>query len=296
VNRKTLLPITVATLVIAVFATVYTLWNPRPPALAPSPIPNGYTAFEQAGSLVQKQTSDFATMSQEQLSSLRDANSNALQIARLGLGQKARASIGASLQQREDHFLKLPRLKLTAQAFAAEGRLAEMEQRTNDAARAYLDAARLGINSRRGGLLLDALVGIAIESIGTSQLQKMVPGLDAKTSGQLARELEALDANKESWEQILQNEQYWSRRMSPGFNHRLAELFLHKQLSADRAKAEKRFNAQQTKTRRLVIDLAAHAYELDKAHRPANINDLVPVYLKAVPQDPISGKNMTLTP
>jgi competence protein ComGC len=60
--------------------------------------------------------------------------------------------------------------------------------------------------------------------------------------------------------------------------------------------AEQRFNKQVAQTRQLLIDLAARAYELDKGHRPANLNDLVPDYLKAIPQDPLTGTNMTYTP
>jgi hypothetical protein len=35
---------------------------------------------------------------------------------------------------------------------------------------------------------------------------------------------------------------------------------------------------------------------LDKGHRPANLADLVPDYLKAVPQDPFTGTNMVYLP
>jgi hypothetical protein len=35
---------------------------------------------------------------------------------------------------------------------------------------------------------------------------------------------------------------------------------------------------------------------LDKGHRPANLNDLVPDYLKAIPQDPLTGTNMVHLP
>jgi hypothetical protein len=41
-----------------------------------------------------------------------------------------------------------------------------------------------------------------------------------------------------------------------------------------------------------MIALAARAYELDKGHRPASATDLVPDYLKAVPQDPATGTNI----
>ncbi len=45
-----------------------------------------------------------------------------------------------------------------------------------------------------------------------------------------------------------------------------------------------------------MIDIAARAYELEKKQPPASIADLVPDYLKAVPQDPLTGTNMVYSP
>src|SRR6185437_10744518 len=166
----------------------------------------------------------------------------------------------------------------------------------NDAAQAYVDAARLGINCRQGGNEIDGLMGMTIEAMGTYELQKVMPNLDTKTSAALAKQLEAAQLNQESWEQILQNEKYWMHRAYPDLRYRIAALFRWKATKTEDAKMEKKFNAQQNKTRRLMLDLAAHAYQLDKGHRPTNVTDLVPGYLKASPIDPLTGKEMTLTP
>jgi hypothetical protein len=45
-----------------------------------------------------------------------------------------------------------------------------------------------------------------------------------------------------------------------------------------------------------LINLAARAYELDKGKPPESLADLVPDYLKAVPQDPFTGTNMIYSP
>ena len=50
------------------------------------------------------------------------------------------------------------------------------------------------------------------------------------------------------------------------------------------------------KTHQLIVDLAARAYELDKGHRPVSVAELVPEYLKAVPQDPVTGTNLIYSP
>jgi hypothetical protein len=41
---------------------------------------------------------------------------------------------------------------------------------------------------------------------------------------------------------------------------------------------------------------ASRAYELNKGHRPTSASDLVPDYLKAIPQNPITRTNLILMP
>jgi hypothetical protein len=296
-NKRKNFPLAVfLVLAILIAGAFFVLWNPASPPAVKMPVPDGYTAFVQAGSMVQKQTGDFATMDPAGLSYVVDANSNALQIARSGLGEKSRVPVGYSTQYISDHLTDLSRMKMLAFAFLAEGRQAELDRRTNDAVNSYLDATRLGINSREGGNLIDVLVGIAVEAMGTSELQKHLRDLDAKTSAELARQLEVAYSDKESWEEFLQNEKNWSRQAFPGVQYRIAELFTTSETKASRTKAKQRYEAQQNKTRRLMLDLAAHAYQLDKGHPPANVADLVQDYLKAAPVDPLTGKQMTLMP
>lgn len=295
-KRKTTLLVVVSIIAILVIGAIFALWNPTPPPVVTMPTPNGYMDLTKAGTLAQPQSGDFAKMDPASLFYLVNANSNALAVARSGLAEKSRVPIEFSPQYMSSHLTELARMKLLAFAFLAEGRQAELDKRTNDAAQAYLDSVRLGVASRRGGPLIDNLVGIAEEAMGTAPLQKVMPNLDAKTSADLAHQLEALDGERESWEQIVENEKYWTGNMYPGLQYRLASLLRWNATKAEVAKARQRFNTQQNKTRRLMLDLAAHAYQLDKGHRPTNAADLAPAYLKAVPIDPLTEKQMTLTP
>jgi hypothetical protein len=61
-------------------------------------------------------------------------------------------------------------------------------------------------------------------------------------------------------------------------------------------RGEQRFKNQQSQTRHLMVDFASRAYELDKGHPPASLAVLVPAYLQAVPQDPLTGTNMVYSP
>jgi hypothetical protein len=53
-------------------------------------------------------------------------------------------------------------------------------------------------------------------------------------------------------------------------------------------------NANTLHRRQVILDFAARAYELDKGHRPTNVADVAPEYLKVIPQDPAAGTNLTL--
>jgi hypothetical protein len=45
-----------------------------------------------------------------------------------------------------------------------------------------------------------------------------------------------------------------------------------------------------------MVAFAARVYELEKGKRPEKMRELVPAYLKAIPQDPATGTNMVYAP
>jgi hypothetical protein len=187
-------------------------------------------------------------------------------------------------------------MKRLAQAFTAEGKLAEMENRPADAAKSYLDAVHFGNEATRGGVLIDQMVGMAVESIGTSHLINLADRLGAKSCRETAVALETLDSQRQTWDEVMQQENDWSRRTFPGVRNEFARIIEHNSLQkVDRA-CELKFKTREQKTRQLMIDFAARAYELDKGKSPASVSDLVPDYLQAIPQDPLTGANMVYSP
>jgi hypothetical protein len=241
-------------------------------------------------------TGNYNEMKLEELRKLVAKNSDALQMARTNLQEDCAVPLQFSENYMSRHLPELADYKRLAQAFVAEGRLADMENRPSDAVKSYLDAIRLGNKSAHGGVLIDQLVGTAIEAMGASCLQKLVDQLDAKTCRETAATLETLDAKRQTWNEVVQQEDAWSRRAYSGIKYRLGELVMSSSLKKVEQKAAQRFKKRQIMTRQLLIDLAARAYELDKGHRPANLSDLVPDYLKAIPQDPSTGTNMVYLP
>jgi hypothetical protein len=246
--------------------------------------------------MADKNTGDYYEMKLEELRALVAKNSDALQAARTSLQEDCAVPIQSSESYMSRNVSELVASRRLAQAFVAEGRLAEMENRPGDAAKSFLDAIRLGNKSAHGGVLIDQMVGTAIDAMGVANLQKLVDQLDAKSCREAAATLETLDAQGQSWQQALQQERDWSRRAYPGVRYELVRLM--SRISSNKAiqKAGEKFNNQQMEMRQLTVDLAAHAYELEKGHPPASAADLVPDYLKAVPQDPVNGTNLVYSP
>ncbi|HLZ53390.1 MAG TPA: hypothetical protein VKS19_02825 [Verrucomicrobiae bacterium] len=271
-------------------------WDAEPlPPVPPLPHPNGYENLVKAGNMVSNDFADYDELTSAKLRELINKDASTFQTARTGLQQECRVTLDYSVTS-SAHLDQLAALKRLAYAFVAEGRLAEMEKRPADAAKSYLDTIRLGNASARGGILIDQLVGTAIESIGVGNLQKLIDQLDAKACRETAATLETLDSQRQTWNAVMQQERDWSRRAFPGIRNEIGRIAMRRTLQTAIQTAQEKFNAQIENKRQLIIEFAVRAYQLDKGHRPGNINDLVPVYLKAFPQDPFTGTNMVYSP
>jgi hypothetical protein len=305
-TRNWLLVLCVLALPFLIF-TGFLISDVLAPPLPPIPLlpnPNGYEDFVKAAQMLIsideiKADGGYATTNQEQLQKLVSKNSEALLLARTGLSNECRVTTKFSKNYMDDdnhHMDELAGIKKLGLTFVAEGKLAEMENRPNAAAKSYLDAIHFSNESARGGLLLDQLVGTAIEYTGTDALKQIVNQLDAKSCRESAATLETLDAQRQTWDEVMQQEHAWSRRTFTGVRYEIARLMSRKSLENAFQKSEEHFQKQQLKARQLIIALATRAYELNKGKPPASLADLSPDYLKAVPQDPFTGTNMVYSP
>ena len=268
---------------------------PRP---AP-PNPNGYLALLRASEMLPNNIAelDFRQMDETGLRSVVEGSTNAIALARTGLGQGCCVPdvSSSSPAQVTAHIADLASLKRLAFGFVAESQLMEFESRTNEAAKSCLDLIHLGIKSSRGGSLIDLLVGIAIEQIGKRRLRTLVGALDEDTCRKAAADLESFDAERETWENILSRDLACHGALV-GLGMRFARIMDLGSVRSAQTKSEGKFKQNRKDTRRLAIELAARAYELDKGKKATGISDLVPEYLPTAPLDPITGTNMTYSP
>jgi hypothetical protein len=154
---------------------------------------------------------DFQTATREELQTYLEKNRDVLQLVRTGLAKQSRVTTEYSPAYMTTHMPELGWFKVWP-AFVAEGKLAELENRPGNAARIYLDAIRFAHESVRGGLHIDALVGLACEAIGITRLEALSTTLDAKQCREVLPTLEMIDANREPFAEVMKQEKIWGRR------------------------------------------------------------------------------------
>ena len=268
----------------------------RPPPPARLPNPNGYDDFVKAQKLMVVYTGEITRASAEQLREHLAKNVEALKLIREGLTKQCRIPISFSTNYL---FLRsLADVKKLVWLLEAQGRLAELEHRTNDAARIYVEAIRYGQESCRGGVMIDRLVGNACEAWGVNLLQKAAGGLDANTCRETIKMLQEIDRTQEPLADVLRQEREGIRKTYP-LSKRWQEMIPIASLNPAK-RAQKGFaeecNQGELRLKRLMIDLAARAYELEHGQHPQNWNELAPDYLDAIPVDPSTGTNLTFLP
>ena len=271
--------------------TIFLFWPDPNPDVRALPSPNGFDDLVKAAQLLpetQESSFDYRTA---ELTELRESvahNVAALKRLREGLIRECRVPLENSFDYIGNHITELSGHKRLAFALSAEGRLAELEQRPNDAARSYIDIIRLGHEAARGGLLIDPLTGAACEALGSSKLAKIVSTLDANDCRTTTTVLEAIQAKRESPEEILRIERTWSHR-NYGLMQRVNWMIASRSFSPEKVAHQQYIGKLQAEIRRqsgILIDLASRAYQLERGRVPTNVNELVPDFLKAVPQTP----------
>ena len=278
----------VAMLVALVFLT------PRVVPEAPLPSPNGYDDFVKAATIVSRNSFDWNSLSGEALHQLVATNEPALSLIRTGLTKESRMAPYILAGTNNSHMSEMALQKLIAHAFCAASRLALTEGHTNDAAILALDCIRYSHESTRGGVIIDGLVGVAIQANGLARLEEALPGLDAETSRKVTTGLENLAGKRESPENIFTREAEWARRGRFGHAGILTQLIQSFRYRKLLAKAKQKFEKGVTDLQRTKLRAAAHAYELEHAKPPASARELVPQYLKSIPLDPATGKELPL--
>jgi hypothetical protein len=290
-------------ILLAVVAAVWLLaLRSRPsPVRVTLPTPNGYAELLQAANLVattpggeKVSALDSTTETVAELRAALEPHARALELVRLGLTKECRVPVEYTSDYIGNSVPALTGFKRVAQALMAEGRLAELEGRTNEAARSYLACVQLGEASARGGMLIHRLVGMACGTLGVQKLRHLLPTLDGAAQKMVLDGLAKVEAQHEPVQAAIDQDKAWTRAVYGPvklFPLRLAEAFnrLRGQVSpTDRAVTHSR--TAEANIRLLRVDLALRLYRAEHGRFPAQLSALVPGYLDAPPLDPFNGQ------
>jgi hypothetical protein len=284
----------VGVVILAMIATL--VWMLLPvPLSGRMPDPNGYDDLVAASRMISGETvapkaGDYSTIDTQTLKAFVDPNRGALERARVGLGRECRVRLPAvfmdpAWMENTGRFRNLGRL------MACECALDERAGNLSKAADDALDIIRLGRDVGQGGVIIDYLVGLAIESLGMSELSRLVPMLSVADVRRLSAELSVLDGTHENYEQVVAQDRNYAKS-SGELRVRalvvLAPSFVNKMNApavASLALADHRIAAHR---RLLLVKLALRSYRLDHpdAPVPPDLQTLVPIDLAAIPNDP----------
>ncbi|MDY0170117.1 MAG: hypothetical protein RBS80_26470 [Thermoguttaceae bacterium] len=142
-------------------------------------------------------------------SELLNQNQGALESARRALGPTCVVPVRyeeAFFDEHCDHFSHLRNL---ARAFRAEAWLAASRNDFRSAALIAIDILELANAVRRGGLVTDLLVGIAISGIAIEFLRKIRTQIDNDTRRRVMDELHRLEAERESFDDVVARDRDW---------------------------------------------------------------------------------------
>lgn len=265
--------------------------------LEPLPSPNGYDEFIAAAVMITNLTNiaiPFEGPVSEELRKYVAQTKPSLDRARAAFKLPCRVSIDFSMvgttNQTALDMARLNRLGSLirlAREFATEAQVAEMEKQYFSAANSALDGIQFGLEIGRGGLLSDELVSLSAINAGAKPLDTLVEKLNAQQTRAILQRLKDLKSRWEPLEKVFQNEMLYMEKQASQFNlaSRTALMISSKNAQAklEQATAKKRL-AEETTLQNLLIQLASHAYELEKGKKPESTKSLVPEYLDSLPK------------
>jgi len=178
-----------------------------------------------------------------------------------------------------------------ARALAGVGRHSILTGEPDEACRAYVDTLRLGYFVRAEGLMIDALVGIAITGVGNGSLYDH----RAKFSSNVCQEAVAVILNlleaAESYEGFQHRDDIWATNASD-WHGRLQNALMRasgEHLIYTHHDYRDIFLLEIARLRLLAAELALQAYRAEHGDWPNALTELVPEYLPELLTDPFDN-------
>lgn len=279
--------------------------NPTPFPQVTLPDPNGYDDLAAAGEMINSGSPILNTsvepQSTDELAAEIAKFSSTYDRIRLGLSRPCQATDFAHAANSVESWQTLPlpeiqSLRAAARALMREAELAQQQGRFRDAADISIENMRLGHATARGGLLVDYLVGIAIEGIGQSTLYPAITNLDADSCRDLTAAIEQVDQSREPLADVSARDRIWSEHACGWYSHFgvvLQDLTTGSS-DWDQHIGDWSLPRMQAANRLIVVELGLRRYQLAHASPPESLEQLVPEFLDRIPIDPFDPQGRPL--
>jgi hypothetical protein len=275
-------------------ALVYTvLMNPLRIPIAQIPNPNGYNDFLSAVELlpakplVNSGSFDSETASEQELEQASNEIATVLDWVRKGFDKDAMKALSYG-----EVDLALPDIqgfRTISRGFDAQGRLLLRQNQPVESANIFIDGARFGTLLSHGGLMIDDLVGIACSGIAYRGLHTVVEQLPIEQIPLLVAELQRLETERDSWEDVIYRDRVWSQ-CTYGWYGQLQDLLSqYFDNGWNTTEAYQGARLQELAVIRLLqLELSQRLWQAEHEGWPESINELVPAYIPEIPIDPLS--------
>ena len=309
INRKRRIFRTMAALAIVLVAAfpLFVLWqlhHPLPVTQVNMPHPNGYDDLVAAGVIIGSGSPMLNTVTEPRSTAELAAEvkkfAPAFDRIQVALSRPCVAPvwpIDPKAPVTSFNFIpNVQNIRTVARAMERKADLARQQGRYDDAARTSVDILRVGMASANGGLIVQYLVGIAVEGIGQWSLYPCVAHLDAKSCHVAIASLEQLDKKCESVDKITYRDRAYEENARGWHGHLQVILWESADANYQTHRAvDTATNRYRTGLRLLLIELALQQYQLNNYHTyPDRLVDLVPKYIANVPIDPFDPRQQPL--
>jgi hypothetical protein len=288
----------VAVVALVVTPAAFVLWQMLTPESVPAvvlPQPNAFDEFVAAGqsiehALVNSANFDQATAPRPQI--VQAVTETAAAVDRARRAFEFDCLVPVDYTSDSTLLAGVQSARSLARGFSVAARLAELDGDFDAALASLLDAVSLGIESRRGGLIVDGMVGCAITNIGTHGINDFVDQLSPKQCRQTIERLRQLEGACEPYDgferrdRIWTQHQGWASRLQQTIDdigevevNTIGESFFPQGYDGP-------FRSESIKFRMLCARLALRAYEVEHGVLPANWDEVESAGLPALGVDP----------
>ncbi|MBS0264897.1 MAG: hypothetical protein JSS02_23380 [Planctomycetes bacterium] len=252
----------------------------------------------------------------ERMAEFLEANRAALENARQALAAGCRVPVVYDSSYSTAQSDNLQALRNLVRTFACELLLAKQRGDHWRVVQIGLEIFQMGNAGRSGGLLIDMLSALAVESMSFPALRSVREHLTPTESRKLANSLLELDEAREPFEDIKRRDQHWEQVVYPeraqATGHPLEgidfdaiqpkndeERQMLQMARAAMAMPPEQLDLMQQLSdlrhlvawRLLALELGIQAFHADRGTYPDRLEDLVPEFLTRLPTDPLADQS-----